>query len=101
MHRLMVMYPPQDDPARFRSYYESTHMKLARAMPHVRAMSYGFDITPLNGGETWACVFTCDFDSAEAMGACMASPEGQATAADVGNFSSPPPMLFHFPLTII
>lgn len=101
MHRLMVLYPPQDDPARFRDYYEKTHMPLAKRMPGVRAMAYGFDVTALNGGEPWACVFTCDFDSVEAMGASMGSPEGQATAADVANFSSPPPMLFHFPLTVV
>ena len=98
MHRFMVLYPPQDDPARFRDYYENTHMALARKMPHVKAMAYSFDVTPLNGGDAYACIFTADFDSVEAMGACMGSPEGQATAADVPNFASPPPMLFHFPL---
>ncbi len=99
MYRLLVLYPAQDDPEHFRDYYANTHTKLAATMPGVKAMSWGFDVTALNGGGPWGCVFTCDFESAEAMGAAMASPEGQATAADVGNFASPPPMLFHFPIT--
>ncbi len=99
MHRLLILYPPQVDPKGFRDYYEATHMKLARKLPGVRAMAYGFDVAALNADEVWACVFTADFDNVEAMGDCMESPEGHATAADVGNFANPPPMLFHFPIT--
>lgn len=98
MHRFMALYPPQDDPAAFRDYYVQKHIPLAAKMPGAKNLAYGFDVEALNGGDTWACVFTCDFDSLQAMGAAMGSPEGQATAADVGNFASPPPMLFHFPL---
>lgn len=98
MHRFMALYPAQEDPAGFRSYYEATHIPLARTMPGAKNVSYGFDVAAMNGGGPWDCVFTCDFDSIEAMATAMASPEGQATAADTAVFSSPPPMLFHFPL---
>ena len=99
MHRFLVMYPPQVDPKRFREYYTKTHAPMAMKLPGATNITYGFDITPINGGEHWACVFSCDFDNEAAMGVCMASEIGQKVAKDVENFANPPPMLFHFPVT--
>lgn len=33
MYRLLVLYPPPNDPAAFRAYYEGTHLPLAGAAP--------------------------------------------------------------------
>lgn len=99
MHRFMVLYPPQVDPQRFRDYYTQTHAPLAMTLPGAKNISYGFDLAALNGGDTWACVFSCDFDNEAAMGACMGSEIGRKVAEDVPNFANPPPMLFHFPVT--
>ena len=41
------------------------------------------------GGDTpYFCVFQADFDDAGALDAALASPEGEATAADVPNYAT-------------
>ncbi len=40
------------------------------------------------GGESpYFCIFEGEFDDAAAMGAAMASPQGQVVAADVPNYA--------------
>ena len=42
------------------------------------------------------CVFEADFDDAGALDAALASPEGQATAADVPNYATGGAVLLRF-----
>lgn len=88
MHRLLVLYPPPTDPAAFRAYYEATHLPLASQLPGLRRFSWGFDVAAPGGDTPYFCVFQADFDDAGALDAALASPEGEATAADVPNYAT-------------
>lgn len=101
MHKVLVLYPTPDDPDHFRDYYLNTHLPLAAKMPGARSMAYSFDVGGAGPGaeSPWFCIFEMTFDDAAAMGAAMGSPEGQAVAADVANYSPKPPTIVQFPLT--
>jgi uncharacterized protein (TIGR02118 family) len=88
MQRLLVLYPPPTDPDHFRAYYEDTHVALAAKMPGLRRYSYGFDVAAAEGESAYFCVFEGDFDDAQALGAALASPEGQAAVADIPNYAT-------------
>jgi uncharacterized protein (TIGR02118 family) len=99
MHKALVLYETPDDPDHFREYYVNKHLPLAATIPGVRRMGYSFDVAAMGWPAPWFCVFEMEFDSAEVMGAAMGSPEGQAVAADVANYSPAPPTIVHFPVT--
>jgi len=88
VHRLLVLYPPPTDPDHFRTHYEDTHLPLVAKLPGVRGYRFSFDIATAEGGSPYFCVFEADFDDAAAYRAAMASPEGQATRADVPNYAT-------------
>jgi uncharacterized protein (TIGR02118 family) len=88
VHRLLVLYPPPTDPAAFRAYYEANHLPLAARMPGLRGLRWGFDVAAPGGDSPYFCVFEADFDDAGALDAALASPEGEATAADVPNYAT-------------
>jgi len=88
MHRLIVLYPPPTDPDHFRTYYEETHLKLVAKWPGLRGYRYGFDVAAAEGESPYFCVFEGDFEDPAAMSAAFASPEGQATLADIPNYAT-------------
>ena len=89
MAKVMAMYGHPADPAAFDRYYYSTHVPLAKKVPGLRTyeVTTGLVMTP-SGASPWHLVATLTFDSMEAVQAALASPEGLATAADLGNFAS-------------
>jgi uncharacterized protein (TIGR02118 family) len=89
MARLVALYNTPKDPAAFDSYYETTHVDMAKKMPHLRSieLSKGQIATP-GGAASYHRVGTLRFDSMEDLQKSLASPEGQATAADVMNFAT-------------
>jgi uncharacterized protein (TIGR02118 family) len=99
MFKTLVLYSTPKNPDHFRDYYVNTHLPLAAKVPGVRRMSYSFDVRGPDGGSPWFCIFEMEFDSPEAMGAGMASPEGQTVAADVPNYVDAPPIVVSFPVT--
>lgn len=96
MHSLLILYPPQPEPERFMAYYEDTHLPLVRKIPGLRQFSYGFNLAAMDGESPYFCRFEADFETAEAMGAALGSPEGQATAGDVPNFAVGQPVILTF-----
>jgi uncharacterized protein (TIGR02118 family) len=96
MHKLVVLYPPQPDPEKFRSYYTEKHLPLAEKLPGMRAYRYAFDVAAPGGESPYWCVFEAEFDDVGAMGAAMQSPEGQAVAADVPNYASGDVVMIHY-----
>ena len=97
MHKILVLYPPQPDPEAFKAYYVATHIPLVRTLPGLLAMRYSFDIAAPQGNSPYFCVFEAEFADVAAMGAALASPEGQAVAADGPNYAQVPPVLIHYP----
>ena len=88
MAQLLVLYNQPADPAAFDRYYYETHVPIAKKIPGVRSYT-------VNSGNPMMVVGTfpahliaeLEFDSMADLQAAMASPEGQAAAADVGNFA--------------
>lgn len=90
MHKLVVLYPDPADRVAFVEYYTSTHLPLAKALPGLRAWRYSTEVAaaPGPGAQSYFALFEADFDSAEAFREAMASPQGQAVAADVPNYAT-------------
>ena len=89
MARIVALYDTPKDPAAFDRYYETTHVKIAQKMPGLRSieLSKGPVVTPM-GPSSYHRVGTLRFDSMADLQKAVASPEGQATAADVMNFAT-------------
>lgn len=85
---LIALYRKPEDAATFDAHYESTHAPLAKKMPGLRGyqISVGEVATP-QGPSPLHLAALLSFDSVEAIGQALASPEGQATAKDLGNFA--------------
>jgi uncharacterized protein (TIGR02118 family) len=99
MHKLLVLYGHPKDETHFRDYYVNTHMPLASKMPGIKNPRYSFDVVAVGADKApYFCIFEAEFDSAAAMGAAFASPEGKATAADVPNYASGGATLLHYPI---
>jgi uncharacterized protein (TIGR02118 family) len=89
MAEVVVLYKTPKDPAAFDKYYAETHIPLAKKLPGLRKyqLSQGPVATPAGPSGIYL-VATLTFDSLAAVQAAFASPEGQATGADVPNFAS-------------
>ena len=88
MARLVVMYKTPRDAAAFDKHYFDRHVPLAKKIPGLRKyeVSEGGVHGP-EGPSGYHRVSILHFDSVADIQAAFASPEGQATAADVGNFA--------------
>jgi uncharacterized protein (TIGR02118 family) len=88
MAKLVALYRTPRDTAAFDRYYFSTHVPLAKKIPGLRKydVSDGTTLSP-EGPSNFHLVATLHFDSLEDIKAALASPEGQATAGDLGNFA--------------
>jgi uncharacterized protein (TIGR02118 family) len=89
MAKLLVLYDPPKDPAAFETYYRNTHVPLARKIAGVRRIevSAGPVMSP-QGPAPYHLVAELSFDSMAELQAALASPEGQAAAADLANFAT-------------
>src|SRR5882724_11650436 len=89
MAQVLVLYNTPADPAAFDSYYFGTHVPIANKIPGLRSndVSHG-PVQSIAGGSAPHLVATLTFDSMADIAAALASPEGQATAADLPNFAS-------------
>jgi uncharacterized protein (TIGR02118 family) len=88
MARLLALYRTPKDPAAFDRYYFATHVPLAKKIPGLRKydVSSGTALGP-EGPSNFHLVAALHFDSLDDIKAGLGSPEGQATAADLGNFA--------------
>ncbi len=89
MAKLIAMYKTPTDSAAFDRHYFGAHVKLAKAIPGLKGyeVTRGPIMTPAGPAPYYlAAVLT--FDSMASIQAALASPQGQATVADLGNFAS-------------
>jgi uncharacterized protein (TIGR02118 family) len=84
MATLVVMYKTPKDKAAFDKHYVEKHIPLAKKIPGLRKyeVSQGPVATPA-GPSGYHLVAVLQYDSVAAIQKGFASPEGQATAADV------------------
>ena len=96
VHRLVVSYGQPEDPAAFDAYYRDTHTPLALAQPGLQRLTFGHGASfdPAQPGPY--LVAELDWDSEQAMGESLASPEGRAAGKDLRNFATGGVTMTHF-----
>lgn len=89
MAKLYAIYQQPADAAAFDAYYYDKHVPLAKKIPGLRSyeVTHG-NVMGLAGKHDVYLIATLQFDSMDAIGAALASPQGQATAADLANFAT-------------
>jgi uncharacterized protein (TIGR02118 family) len=89
MATAIALYNIPTDPTAFDSYYALTHVPLAKKLPGLRSyrVSSGRVLIP-GGVAPYHLVAMLTFDSMDALQAALASPEGEAVVADLGNFAT-------------
>jgi len=86
---VLVLYNPPADPAAFNSHYFGTHVPLAKKIPGLRSISVSEGpVNAMTPGASYHLIAELVFDSMADLQAGMASPEGQATGADLPNFAA-------------
>ena len=96
VHRLVVSYGQPEDPAAFDAHYRDTHAPLALAQPGVVRFTFGHPRSLDPSQEPPYLVAELDFDSEQAMGESMASPEGRAAGKDIAHFATGGVTFVHF-----
>ena len=88
MAQLIALYHKPQDAAAFDRYYYSTHVPLAKTVPGLRCYTVSEGaVTSGSGPSNIHQVAILEFDSMAAIQQALGSAEGQATAADLGNFA--------------
>jgi len=89
MAKLIAVYGQPTDKEAFNTYYEKTHIPLAKKVPGLMKydISHGPVVNP-GGQSNFYLVATLYFDSMESMQAGLNAPEGQAAAEDTANFAT-------------
>jgi uncharacterized protein (TIGR02118 family) len=88
MAQVLVLYNTPADPAAFDLYYRRTHIPLAQKIPGLRSCVISSGAVQALSGTAPYLVAILNFDSMADLNAALASPEGQAAAADLSNFAS-------------
>ena len=82
--KLIALYKKPADPQAFDAYYHATHVPKAKKIPGLRG--YEISTGPL-GDSPYGLVAILSFDSLAAIQSALGTPEGRATADDLGNFA--------------
>jgi uncharacterized protein (TIGR02118 family) len=88
MAQVLVLYNTPADPAEFDRYYHQTHIPIAQKIPGLRSYLISDGPVQALAGSAPHLVAILNFDSMTDVSAALASPEGQAAAADLPNFAS-------------
>ncbi len=89
MAKLMVLYGKPRDAAAFDAHYFEKHVPIAKRLPGLKRFEVSASaINMPQGGPPYHLVAQLEFDSLQALGAAMASPEGRAAGADLANFAT-------------
>jgi uncharacterized protein (TIGR02118 family) len=89
MHRLTILYGHPKDPAEFDRYYNEVHIPIAKRMQGLQGWTIGKCESATPGQEPPYYMIVGLYAATRAdLEAILASPEGQATIADVPNFAS-------------
>ena len=87
--KLTVLYGQPTNPAAFEKYYAEVHLPLADKMTGFTRFELCKGLPGPDGAKP-AFYRTAEFwfESAAALQACFATPEAQATTADLANFAT-------------
>lgn len=88
MAKVLALYRTPKDVAAFDRYYHATHIPLAKTIPGLRKYEISKGAVSMPAGPSGLhLVAVLEFDSAAAVRDALGSPQGKATAADLGNFA--------------
>jgi uncharacterized protein (TIGR02118 family) len=88
MAKLLVLYNPPTDPTAFDRHYFEKHVPIAKKIQGLRSYTVSSGTpTMVTGNVAPHLIAELEFDTMEALKAAMASPDGQAAAADLPNFA--------------
>ena len=89
MCRLTVLYGHPKDPAEFDRYYHAVHIPIARRMKGLKGWTIG-KCESLNPGQPppYYMIVGLYAETRAEVEAILASPEGQATVADLPRFAT-------------
>ncbi len=93
--KVLVLYKQPANREAFDKYYFETHAPIARKLPHLRSMKFNASPAMAIAGIAPHLIAELEFDTMADLQAAMASPEGQATAADLQNFAQDPTVLIY------
>lgn len=85
---LVAIYKTPKDKAAFDTYYEKTHVPLAKKVPGLAGYEVSRGAIAGPGSKDAYLVAVLSFASKADMDKALASPEGKATAADLSNFAT-------------
>lgn len=88
MHILMACYGQPSDSSAFDEYYRSTHVPLAEKLPGLQSYTWRQCASLDDSPPPYYLVAELGFESEQAVGAALGSPEGQAAAGDIPNFAT-------------
>jgi uncharacterized protein (TIGR02118 family) len=89
MAKVIALYKTPADPAAFDRYYRDVHVPIAKKVPGLRRYEVSRGVIGMLGAPApYHLIALLTFDSAAAVQTALTSPEGQATAADIGNFAT-------------
>ena len=90
MAKLFAMYKHPVDAAAFDSYYFRSHVPLAKKVPGLKRYEITRGPVSSLGGTAvpYHLIAVLTFDSLAAIQSALATPEGQATAADLAKFAT-------------
>src|SRR5689334_6246826 len=88
MAQILVLYNDPADPSAFDRYYHQTHIALAKKIPGLRSYVISHGPVQAPAGSAPYLIAILSFDSMADINSALASPEGQAAAADLSNFAS-------------
>jgi uncharacterized protein (TIGR02118 family) len=90
MVKLTVLYGPPTDAAAFDAHYFDTHVRIVASIPGLVRNEVSKFAPQAADGSASPYYLQADlyFDDDEGLKSGLASPEGQATSADVANFAT-------------
>jgi uncharacterized protein (TIGR02118 family) len=87
MVKLTALYRKPANPADFDQYYKNVHTPLVLKMPGIQKLAVAKVKPGIVGESPYYMIVDMYFQDMPALQAALASPEGRATAKDVGNFA--------------
>ena len=88
MFQLTALYSHPEDPAAFDKHYREVHAVLVSKLPGLQKFTMSWPAPGEDGAKpSYHLIATLIWDSAEDLQAALATPEGEATMADLPNFA--------------
>lgn len=89
MAKLIAIHHMPDDPARYSDYYFQHHVPLVKKLPGLRRYEVtDGPVEAFDGESSILFIAVMHFDDVASIRKALASPEGEAAAADVPRFAS-------------